>query len=364
MDLAQLAAVASRVGTSAETYAAGARLSVGTRLLLPLLQASTTMPTELAADLRAAIAGRDTVTLLLPAAAGNAAARLDTGTRQFALPAALRDAVLAALEAGAQRAAPATTAAATATASTMGAAATATAGAPAPAATDVARSWAVAAQTTAAAALTVSGSGAPRAVARARDDAPPPALRFSPPLFEPINAVAPVEAAAGRLRAAIERSGLFFESHVAQWAQGGRDPAELRAEALRLSAPETPAAQADERAAQRVAAQVALLQDGVLRLEGEAWAGQLLRFAVQREGDDADDGDAAAEPVFVATMAFDLPQLGPVDVALRLAGSAVSATVASADAEALTGALDALAEQFLARGLRPVRLLSVAAERA
>lgn len=349
MDLGLLAGVASRVGAAAESQprATGERLALGTRLLLPLLQSSA--PSQLASDIRAAVAGRDSVMLLLPPAASQSAARIEVGGRQFALPAALRDALLAAL--GGPAAAAAASGAAPASSASSAASA---------AAADATRAWAVAAQTTAAAAVTAAGSGAPRAVQRARDDAPPPALRFTPPLFEPVAAPRPIEAAAERLRHHVERSGLFFESHVAQWARGERSDqelrTELRADALRLS----PAAAGES--AQRVAAQVALLQDGQMRLEGSAWPGQPMTLTVQREQDTAAEGGQEARgPVFSAHLSFDLPNLGPVEVRLRLAGSAISAQVGSNDAQTLAPALTDLAEQLAARGLRPVMLQSLPA---
>jgi hypothetical protein len=349
MDLGQLAGVVSRLGTGADLRAGGDRIALSTRLLLPLLNAGGSAPTELANDLRAAVAGREAVTFVLPAAAGQAA-RLEVGSRTFLLTPALRDALLAAVapQESAQRPAAAAANAALATA-------------PAPASaslTDAARAWAVAAQTTAAAAGVVSGSGAPRSVQRARDDAPAPTVHFQQPLFEPVNEAAPIAAISERMRHAVERSGVFFESHVAQWASGARDAAELRSEALRM----LPGGSGDL-SAQRVAAQVALLQEGVLRLEGPAWPGQPLSLAIQRD-DTAPESAAAgtSEPVFVARLALDLPHLGPIEVAVRLAGRAVSATVHSDRGALLAPALAELGAQLDAAGLRPVMLRSVPAD--
>ena len=85
MDLGQLAGVASRLSAGADLRAGGDRIALGTRLLLPLLNAGGSAPTELANDLRAAVAGRETVTVILPATAGQAA-RLEVGSRTFLLP--------------------------------------------------------------------------------------------------------------------------------------------------------------------------------------------------------------------------------------------------------------------------------------
>lgn len=348
MDLGVVAQTVTRVGAAADLRAGGERMTLGVRLLLPLLQGTAgAVPTELARDLRAALAHSETFTLVLPTHAGQGAggARLDIGGRQFPVPAALREALLAA--AGAERAASAPTAVPNANAGAT----------PAAALTDSARAWAVAAQTTSAAAVAVSGSGLPRQVQRAPNDRAAPAVQFEAPLFEPVNEVRAVQAAADRLRHGVERSGLFFESHVAQWAHGARDTAELRAEALRL----LPAGGGTaEVGAQRVAAQVAVLQEALVTLQGPAWPGQPAALTIARETHAPADG--APEPVFSARLALDLPALGPVVVELRLAGDAIGANVAAAEPAAFSAALPQLADQLRMHGLQPVALQAVAAE--
>jgi hypothetical protein len=355
MDLGLVAQTARRVGAATDVRAGVGRIAVDVRLLLPLLQSSGGgAATELARDLRAAVAARDSVTLLLPSgvAQGQAAARLEAGPRQFTIPATLRDALLTAMGLAAPRSTTATAATATAPSAAQPVAPAA------PGAADAARTWAVAAQTTAAAAVMVSGSGATRVVHRARDDAPAAQVSFTQPLMEPVGEVRAIEAVAERLRHHVERSGLFFESHVAQWARGARDVAEMRAETLRLAAVGNAAA---DDSAQRVAAQVALLQDGQFALHGPAWHGQQALLTVEREQVAAGES-SSAEPVFVTQLALDLPNLGALQVRLRLSGTAVSATVTSQDATRTAPALDELADRLRAHGLTPVQLLAVPAD--
>lgn len=349
MDLGLVAQSVRRVGAATDLRAGVERVNLPVRLLLPFLPQGAGAAGELARDIRAAAIGRDSVTLLLPAQQAQASvpARLEIGARQFVLPPALRDALLAALPAAAS-----TSAANAAIAPTTSAVRAANAAA----ADQFARAWAVAAQTTAAAAQVVGGSGATRAVHRQRDDALPPAVRFVPPLFEPVAELQPAAAIAERLRTHVERSGLFFESHIAQWAGGERSAAELRAEALRV------APQAAGEHAQRVAAQVAVLNEGAFVVHGPAWRGQPMELAIEREPHPNSDPGGDDAPVFVARLALDLPQLGRLQVRLRLAGDAVSARL-QADAPApFAGALRELAEQLAARGLVPVQLQAEAPE--
>jgi hypothetical protein len=348
MELGVVAQSALRVGAAADLRAGVERITLGARLLAPLLQgAAGAVPTELARDLRAAIANDSSSTLVLPAQASQGAARLEVGGRQIPIPAAMRDALLAA--AGAERAA--------APPSTVAPPAGGAPTAQGPAPTDAARAWAVAAQTTSAAAVAVSGSGLSRNVQRAPNDRPAPTVRFEAPLFEPVNEVRAVQAAAERLRQGVERSGLFFESHVAQWAQGARDTAELRAEALRLLPAGGGAAEAG---AQRVAAQVAVLQEALVTLQGPAWPGQPAMLTIAREAHAP--AEEAVEPVFTARLALDLPALGTVVVQLRLAGDAVGTTVAAAERGPFDAALPELAERLRAHGLQPIALHAVAAD--
>jgi hypothetical protein len=181
-------------------------------------------------------------------------------------------------------------------------------------------------------------------------------VRFTQPLMEPVNEVRSIEPAAERLRHQVERSGLFFESHVEQWARGARDLSEMRAETLRLAAPIEGAA--TETLAQRVAAQVALLQDGQFALRGPAWPGQEAMLTIEREAVPAQE-QPAVEPVLVTQLALDLPILGPLHVRLRLSGGAVSATVTSEDASLTAPALDDLADRLRRHGLTPVSMQAI-----
>jgi hypothetical protein len=355
MDLSLVANATRRVGAAAELRPAIERLAINTRLLLPLLAPQAGgASTELARDLRAAVAGRDSVVLVLPptAAQSAAAARLEIGNKLFLIPPALRDALLAAL--GNAPGTPAATTRPTAPATPTALAALATNAQPA---ADAGRAWAVAATTTASAAVLLSGSGATRAVQRARDDGPAPTVRFTQPLFEPVNQPRPIQALADTLRHNVERSGLFLESHIARWAQGGHDTAEMRAEALRVLA--TSANLGGEMTAQRVAAQVAVMQEGALTLRGPAWPGQELSLVLEREANAGEP--TAAEPVFCARLMLDMPNLGPVEVELRLSGAAISAKVSSQRADHLAPALSELADRLHAQGMLPVLLQSVPA---
>ena len=127
-----------------------------------------------------------------------------------------------------------------------------------------------------------------------------------------------------RLKAALAQSGLFYESHLAQWASGGLPLAELLKEPQgklsRVGRREAPpegsaepeeAAFADSRTLPLVKEQLLLLNSGVLFWKGEAWPGQGMELAITAR--DSEEGETEIE----ATLALALTHLGGVEAKLR-----------------------------------------------
>ncbi len=375
MDLGTVANAVRRVG-AADARPAAERIAVPPQLLLTLLQGQAKGDagvSELARDMRAQLASGAAVTLILPPAATSEAqgARIDISGRQFAVPAALRDALLAQLaqlgSAGEKQPTP----------GAMPGPALATPAAALVVAEEAARAWVVNAQTQAAATQLLAGQAAlgagagrealraltPRATAATRDQALP-SVGFDQPVVDtavletsPLTAVGAI---AQRLQQQFERSGLFFESHLAQWAQGARGSDELRAELVQLGRSGQPPTEAS---AQRVAAQLGVLEQQAVVLTGPAWAGQPMQLAIAREPRKL-DVPVDMPPVFNATLALDLPHLGRVEVDLRIAGKSIATTVRGADVAELGAALGHLTEQFSARGLTPVAARAVSLDAA
>ncbi len=84
---------------------------------------------------------------------------------------------------------------------------------------------------------------------------------------------------AAALKQGMETSGLFYESHVAEWAQGGRSRAELAAEPqARGMAPPT-----DPATAQLINLQLNAHEQARVAWQGQLWPGQDMRWEVERE---------------------------------------------------------------------------------
>jgi hypothetical protein len=357
MDLGTIASVARRVGPANDVRAGVERIALNLRALLPLLEgqgrlaaAPGSSPGQLIADLRRIAASVDEAILVLPP--GGGAARIDAGMRQLAIPATLRDALLALVG---TRAPDQVREHSTPLAPPAPAAAPAASIEPAAAA----RTWAVSAQASAAAAVALAGSGTARAVGRSIEgDRAPAPVSFSQPLIAAPEPTAPVRAIAERLRSTLERSGLFFESHLAQWARGERPDEAIAQELLHIRPADGQVAPAA-----RVAAQLQALQQQAVVLHGPAWPGQpaTIEIARERAGAEhpaADDGGSA---VFNATLTLDLPRLGKLVARLRLSGDTIAATFESAKADALAAALPEFRASLEAHGLTPVLLEAVAA---
>jgi hypothetical protein len=326
MDVAALTAAAARPALSSDR---GERIAFTLRALGPLLDRGLRLG-QFGAELARAVAsatGTERAILILPPGPGPL--RIEFAGRQFVLPTSVRALLLQAI--AAPPAAP-----------------------PAPAAAGVPAAAPLLAPAVGAALLAASGAvRAPRdASSEPRSDAP--AVAFDEPL---VDAAAPA-ATAQRIAQRVQTCGVFFESHLAQWARGDRSTDAVRAEAQQLQR-----AFGGGEGATEARASVALdvLHRQSIALEGPAWAGQPVRLLIGREPDAAREGDA--QRVFRARLVLELPRLGRVEVDLRLAGDAIAADIAAAGrAQAhLHAALPEFAAALQARGLRPVALAAQAA---
>ncbi len=381
MDPGSVAASVLRAVPAATPRTGGERVALSLRLVAQLLDGALRaggVAPELARELRTLAGDDGEAFLVLPAGPGPA--RIEIGPRQLPLPAPLAAALFAAhRSANAHAHAPAQGAAAasspTAAGASINTALVAT----------TAHAWAVGAQANAAALAVASGqpqqaamrSNSPRsdsALTRweTRWDAPlhdarsPPGLKpagagpgvkpaGAGPGLKPAGAGLDAGQTAARLRATVELSGLFFESHAAQWAHGQRSDEALRAELVARSEAASPA-QVNDKA--RTAAQLDVMQRQSIFLAGPAWPGQpvTIELVPERHADDTVFASAGAQRVAAATLHLELPNLGAIVVRLRLAGDAVAAEFESSRTPLVESALPEFDAALQARGLRPVHL--------
>lgn len=138
-----------------------------------------------------------------------------------------------------------------------------------------------------------------------------PAAHAAPLLGSP-TAEAPV--IAGALRAGIEHSGLFYESHLADWVSGQRELESLARE------PQMNGKAADDMPA-ILRQQLDMLDNQPLQWRGELWQGMPVQLQVGRQAAQNRGGASEQRPdTWTSTLVSELPSLGSVIATLRIDG--------------------------------------------
>jgi hypothetical protein len=126
-------------------------------------------------------------------------------------------------------------------------------------------------------------------------------------------------AIAAALRQGMEKSGLFYESHVAEWARGARSQAELAAEpqARGMAPPSDPAT------AQLINLQLNAHEQARVAWQGQLWPGQDLHWEIERDAPEGRHGADGEEGPgnWQSSLTLRFGQLGEVAAKLVLSGS-------------------------------------------
>lgn len=165
------------------------------------------------------------------------------------------------------------------------------------------------------------------------------------------------------LQKSIAQSGLFYESHLARWAEGRHALEELRLEPQARASrdhgtPDTapgqpPASPVAEELAPMVRRQLELIENPTLVWRGDVWPGQAASLEIRPE--QGGQGEAGSEaPAWTTRLRMELPQLGGIDALLTLRGNSVAISFGAADAIAaqrLNGARADLDAALHAKGV-------------
>lgn len=186
------------------------------------------------------------------------------------------------------------------------------------------------------------------------------------------------------LQESVAHSGLFYESHVAEWAAGQRALPELLKEPQMRAAPEAAdAGRAGQRplaelllgvqmapetdagpslaSAQLINLQLHAQEQARIVWQGEAWPGQKMEWEIERDARGSDDTDEAAPKAWRSTVRFEFAGLGSVSAALLLVDGALQIQMQAGSMQS-AGALRAHAgtlEQALAAAGAPLTALSI-----
>jgi Flagellar hook-length control protein FliK len=134
------------------------------------------------------------------------------------------------------------------------------------------------------------------------------------------------------LRDALGKSGLFYESHQAQWVQGLRSTSELREEPQNILLtkglpPQTSDLSIPKELVQLVQQQLHTLEQHHLVWMGQVWPGQQMQWAIQGQPErrQQDERQLSTE------MELALPSLGEVHARLAFSASGLRITLRAAD---------------------------------
>lgn len=145
---------------------------------------------------------------------------------------------------------------------------------------------------------------------------------------------------ATQLHETIDKSGLFYESHLNEWANGQRSLSDVKEEPQNQAATQAKAANGADGTApmdptKLIPAQLDALEHRKIVWQGELRPGQPMRWEIQEEnpGKSA-PGQPEQTPVWQTSVSFEMPGLGKVHAHLRLQGEHVQMHVRTSDASA------------------------------
>lgn len=164
----------------------------------------------------------------------------------------------------------------------------------------------------------------------------------------------PPQQMADALQDTINKSGLFYESHVAEWADGQRSLNELKQEPQMQEASKAVKPEANRlEHAQIVNLQLTTLEQQRAHWQGEIWPGQQMDWEVRKEEQGKGQSAHGETQMWQSVVRFNLPSLGSVEASIRLLGNRVHIQIGAED-EAIASLLrmhaDTLADALGAAG--------------
>lgn len=136
-------------------------------------------------------------------------------------------------------------------------------------------------------------------------------------------------ATASKLQHQISTSGLFYESHVAEWAQGKRPINDIKAEPqsqiglsdMAASNSATALNTVNKEMGQIIHQQLNVLEQNIVRWQGELFPGQKIEWEIKKESQGDRNQQEIESANWQSVVRFDLPNLGPVTAIINLQSS-------------------------------------------
>jgi hypothetical protein len=135
-------------------------------------------------------------------------------------------------------------------------------------------------------------------------------------------------AIAQALRHGLDKSGLFYESHMAEWAEGARSRADLAQEPQARGMP--PAT--DPNTAQLINLQLNAHEQGRIAWQGQLWPGRDMHWEVERDASGHQGGADADGATWQSSLRLRFGALGEVAARVVLAGEQLHIRLDAPDA--------------------------------
>lgn len=142
---------------------------------------------------------------------------------------------------------------------------------------------------------------------------------------------------AADLQHSLSTSGLFYESHLADFTLGTRALSSLMEE------PQNQGIQATATTHQLIAQQLNILETQRVLWHGEIWPGQLAHWQVEADAQRQEDSGALAEKTISSSLSLELPNLGAITARVRLVGDKLNIAIVADE----SGTVDTLQNKAL-----------------
>ncbi len=165
---------------------------------------------------------------------------------------------------------------------------------------------------------------------------PPTAVQGSAPILARAPTAADTPALAAELKQTLEKSGLFYESHLRDWSEGKRPLADLAREPQMQKALDgvaaRPGAAIDGPTAQFINLQLSSHEQQRLAWQGQLLPGQPLHWEISKDAPERQAPGAPEAPVaWRSAVRFRFPHLGEVSAQLVLVGEQLHLQVKAPD---------------------------------
>ncbi|MFZ6744169.1 flagellar hook-length control protein FliK [Undibacterium sp. JH2W] len=152
-------------------------------------------------------------------------------------------------------------------------------------------------------------------------------LASSAPILATAAELKDAPATASKLQHQISTSGLFYESHVAEWAQGKRPITDIQAEpqsqidttSVANSGTGGTLTAVSKEMGQIIHQQLNVLEQNIVRWQGELYPGQKIEWEIKKEMPDKHaQQESIEDTTWQSVVRFDLPNLGQVTATINL----------------------------------------------